>query len=240
MDGPEGGRQAEEASRMAAPNIPEIENGIARALLFQVFSEDQRRRLAGGGQIVTLPSGALLCQRGDPGDAAYLVLDGELEIRTVSRSGEMVRLAALGRGELAGEMALLDGGERSADMVATRRTRLLRLTRAALLESLLAEPRAAVALIEALSRRLRDMDVALEVSQLADLGGRLARLLLAEAGVQMLVPLTQGELAYRISASREKVNRKLSQWAREGLVSVTKSGVRVLSVDGLRRLGPGN
>ena len=220
---------------MVAPDIQEIESTLARALLFQVFSEEQRLRLARDGQIMTLSAGALLCQKGDPGDAAYLVLDGELEIRAVSRGGEMVRIAALGRGELAGEMALLDGGERSADMVATRRTRLLRLTRVALLESLLAEPRAAVALIEALSRRLRETDEALETSQLADLGGRLARLLLAEASGHMLVPLTQGELAYRIGASREKVNRKLSQWAREGLVEVTRSGVRVLSVDGLRR-----
>jgi CRP-like cAMP-binding protein len=215
----------------------EIESGLSRALLFQVFSEEQRRRLAAGGQVVTLQAGALLCQKGDPGDAAYLVLEGELEVRAVAPNGEMVRLAALGRSELAGEMALLDGGERSADMLATRRTRLLKLTRAALLESLLAEPRAAVALIEALSRRLRETDEALEVSQLMDLGGRLARLLLSEAGPQMLVPLTQGQLAYRIGASREKVNRKLSQWAREGLVAVTRAGVRVLSSDGLRRQG---
>jgi CRP-like cAMP-binding protein len=222
---------------MTASEYLEIESGLSRALLFQVFSEDQRRRLAASGQVVTLPAGALLCQKGDPGDAAYLVLEGELEVRAVAANGEMVRLAALGRSELAGEMALLDGGERSADMVATRRTRLLKLTRAALLDSLLAEPRAAVALIEALSRRLRETDEALEVSQLMDLGGRLARLLLAEAGPQMLVPLTQGQLAYRIGASREKVNRKLSQWAREGLVAVTRSGVRVLSPDGLRRQG---
>ena len=222
---------------MAAPETLDIESGLARATLFKVFSDDQRRRLAASGQLVMLQAGALLCQKGDPGDAAYLVLDGELEVRAVATNGEIVRLAGLGRGEIAGEMALLDGGERSADMVATRRTRLLKLTRAALLESLLAEPRAAIALIEALSGRLRETDEALEVSQLLDLGGRLARLLLAEAGGHGLVPLTQGELAYRIGASREKVNRKLGQWARDGLVAVTRSGVRVLSADGLRRLG---
>jgi CRP-like cAMP-binding protein len=220
---------------MTSPStITEIERGLDRSALFQVFSQDQRRRLAASGQVVTLASGALICQKGDPGDAAYLVLEGELEIRAVAPKGDMVRLAALGPGEIAGEMALLDGGERSADMVATRRTRLVKLSRAALLDSLLAEPRAAVALIEALSQRLRDTDEALEVSQLLDLGGRLGRLLLEEAGPQMLVPLTQSELAYRIGASREKVNRKLSQWARDGLVAMTKSGVRVLSVEGLR------
>jgi CRP-like cAMP-binding protein len=223
---------------MPASDLTEIEHGLARAALFQVFSADQRRRLAASGQVVTLPAGALVCQKGDPGDAAYLVLEGELEIRAVAPNGDMVRLAALGRGQIAGEMALLDGGDRSADMLATRRTRLAKLTRAALLESLLAEPRAAVALIEALSQRLRETDESLEVSQFLDLGGRLSRLLLAEAGAQTLVPLTQGELAYRIGASREKVNRKLNQWAREGLVSVTRSGVRVLSPERLRASAP--
>jgi CRP-like cAMP-binding protein len=189
--------------------------------------------LAASGRVVALPAGALLCQKGDPGDAAWLVLEGELEVRTVSTGGRLVRLAALGRGEIAGEMAVLDGAPRSADMVATRRTRLLKLTRGALIEALLAEPPAAIALIEALSGRLRETDQALEALHLVDLAGRLASLLVDEAGPLGLVPLTQGELAHRIGASREKVNRQLGRWRREGFVSITRSGVRVLAADRL-------
>jgi CRP/FNR family cyclic AMP-dependent transcriptional regulator len=219
---------------MRAPALVEAEQGLARALVFGVLSEAARQRLAAGGQVMTLSPGALLCQKGDPGDAAYLVLEGELEVRTVSARGRLVRLAALGRGEIAGEMAVLDGAARSADMVAVRRTRLLKLTRTSLMEALAAEPRAAIALIEALTRRLRETDEALEALHLLDLGGRLATLLVAEAGAHGIVALTQAELAHRIGASREKVNRQLGRWRREGLVSVTKAGVRVIALDKLR------
>lgn len=219
---------------MRAPAVIEAEQGLARAMVFGVLSEAARGRLAAGGQVVTLNPGAILCQKGDPGDAAYLVLEGELEVRTVSARGRLVRLAALGRGEIAGEMAVLDGAARSADMVAARRTRLLKLTRGALVEALAAEPQAAIALIEALTGRLRETDEALEALHLLDLGGRLASLLVAEAGAQGIVALTQAELAHRIGASREKVNRQLSRWRREGLVSVTKAGVRVIAAERLR------
>ena len=57
---------------------------------------------------------------------------------------------------------------------------------------------------------------------------------MAEAGAQGIVALTQAELAHRIGASREKVNRQLSRWRREGLVSVTKAGVRVIAAERLR------
>jgi CRP-like cAMP-binding protein len=222
---------------MSTASVDEIDADLSRSMLFHVFSDEQRRRLAAGAPLITLSRGSVLCQKGDPGDCAYLVLEGALDVRSVSPDGEMVRLRGLGKGEIAGELAVLDGGTRSADMVATRKTRLLRLSRAALMDTLLADPRASVALIEALSQRLRETTEDLEAAQLLDLGGRLARLLIAEAGAQGIVALTQGELAYRVGASREKVNRKLAEWTREGLVAVTKAGIRVLAPAALREFG---
>jgi CRP/FNR family transcriptional regulator, cyclic AMP receptor protein len=226
--------------RMTMRTALDAEQGLARSLVFGVLSKARRQRLAANGQVVTLLPGALLCQKGDPGDAAYLVMEGELEVRTVSPDGRLVRLAALGRGEIAGEMAVLDGAERSADMVAARNTRLLKVARGALIEALVAEPLAAIGLIEALTGRLRATDLALEALHTLDLGGRLANLLIAEAGMQGLVSLTQGEMAHRIGASREKVNRQLGRWRADGLVSVSKAGVRLLSPDRLEVLAGHN
>jgi CRP-like cAMP-binding protein len=76
---------------------------------------------------------------------------------------------------VAGEFAALDGGARSADMAATRRSRLWRIPRSALLDTLEAEPRAAVALLVELTGRLRRTNAALEDRATLDLGGRLAR-----------------------------------------------------------------
>ncbi|HEX5264522.1 MAG TPA: Crp/Fnr family transcriptional regulator [Phenylobacterium sp.] len=184
--------------------------------------------LARSGALVELAAGALLCQEGDPGDAIFIVLEGEIEVRRSSPGGRELRLAALGRGAVAGEFAALDGGARSADMAATRRSRLWRIPRTALLQTLEAEPQAAVALLVELTGRLRRTNAALEDRATLDLGGRLARELLAQQNARGLVALTQSEMARRVGASRERVNRKLSEWTAKGWVEVTQAGARLL------------
>lgn len=190
--------------------------------------------LAARGSPVDLTAGQLLVQTGDPGDAIFIVLEGEVEVRSTSLGGKELRLSALGKGAVAGEMAVLDGGPRSADMLATRRTRLWRIPRAALLEVLESEPKVAVALIAELSKRLRAVNSALEARAALDLGGRLARLLLAEQNTRGVIALTQTEMARRVGVSREKVNRKLGEWMREGWVEKTRAGVRVALPERLR------
>jgi CRP/FNR family cyclic AMP-dependent transcriptional regulator len=202
-----------------------------------VLSTDASAALAGRGVPVDLASGAYLCRIGDPGDAVYVVLDGEIEVRTSSPGGRDLRLGALRRGEIAGEMAALDGGLRSADMVATRRTRLWRIPRGALIQALESEPKAAVALLAEMSGRLRRTNAALEARATLDLGGRLAQLLVGEQNPRALIALTQSELARRLGASREKVNRKLHDWGAKGWVEVTPAGVRLLQPQQLEDLG---
>ena len=91
-------------------------------------------------------------------------------------------------------------------------------------------------LIAELISRLRKTDSQLEDSALLDLGGRLAQRLLEEAGDGAMVTLTQTELARRIGASREKVNRKLHEWEDEGWVALGRSGVKLKARDKLAAL----
>jgi CRP/FNR family transcriptional regulator, cyclic AMP receptor protein len=205
-----------------------------------VLSAEGSTALAGHGAPVDLASGAYLCRIGDAGDAVYVVLDGEIEVRTSSPGGRDLRLGVLRRGEIAGEMAALDGGLRSADMVATRRTRLWRIPRSALMEALESEPKAAVALLAEMSARLRRTNAALEARATMDLGGRLAQLLIGEQNARAVIALTQSELARRLGASREKVNRKLHDWVLDGSVEVTPSGVRLLATQRLQSLADGH
>jgi CRP-like cAMP-binding protein len=133
-------------------------------------------------------------------------------------------------------MGVLDAAPRSADMAAARNTELLRISAGAFVAALEAEPAAALALIRALSTRLRTADRNLEAARTQDLGSRLAALLLDEAGAASAVPLTQVELARRLGASREKVNRKLHAWGADGVVAVSRSGVRLARREVLERL----
>lgn len=209
---------------------------LARSQVLALFSPEGLERLGASGAWLGLEPGEILFQAGDPGDAVYVVVEGEVEVRNSTPDGREVRLVALGPGALVGEMAALDGGPRSADVAAIRRCRLWRIAREAMLAALEAEPKAAVALVVELSARLRVADSAISDKTMLDLAGRLARLLLSEAGVAGLVPLTQTEIGRRLGHSREKVNRKLHEWAREGMVDIAPAGVRVLAAGRLQAL----
>ncbi|MCR5878529.1 Crp/Fnr family transcriptional regulator [Phenylobacterium sp. J367] len=217
-----------------ADDFEQVRSALAASEVLKHISPAAATTLARRGAPVALTAGVLLAQEGDPGDAVFVVLDGEVEIRSTTIGGREIRLTALGRGSVVGEMAVLDGGPRSADMVATRKTRLWRIPRAALMDVLESEPKACVALVAELSRRLRATNADLEARSALDLGGRLARLLLAEQNARGLIALTQTEMARRVGVSREKVNRKLRDWMNEGWVERTASGVRVLVADRLQ------
>ena len=209
---------------------------MGRSTLFRRMSDDQREALIQGASLVALTPGQQLFLRGDPGDAVFVVVEGEVEIGASTPDARSVRIAALGAGAVIGEMALLDGGGRSADAHASRRCLLLRIGRDAILRSLKDEPEALLALAVELSQRLRQANTQLETTALLDLGGRLARLLLQEGGSRGIVSLPQSEIARRIGASREKVNRKLGEWRDEGYVSISRAGVRIEQSQALQGL----
>lgn len=213
-----------------------VESALGKAEFMAALSDATRARLAKQGQPCSVEPGKLLFAKGDKGDALYVLLEGEVEVRTSTEAGKDVRLASLKPYALIGEMAVLDGGVRSADICALRRSRFLRIHRDQALAALESEPKALLKLVSELSRRLRHADAALEDAHTLDLGGRLALRLLEEAGDGASVTLTQTEIARRIGASREKVNRKLHEWVDEGWISMGRAGIKLVARDKLKAL----
>jgi CRP-like cAMP-binding protein len=213
-------------------------SALASSRIFGVLPASALNQLAHAGHPVTLELGALLFQKGEDGDAAFVVLEGELEVRTVGKDGRELRIAALPEGALIGEMAALDGAQRSADVVAARRCRLWRVPRSALFETLRSHPEAALALLMELTGRLRAANAALERASRHDLEAQLAFLLLSERNRLGAVALTQTEMARRIGFSREKVNRRLHAWADEGVVAIERQGVLIRLPERLAALAP--
>jgi CRP/FNR family cyclic AMP-dependent transcriptional regulator len=217
-------------------DLSSVEAALAKAELMAALSEATLKRLAKQGQPCTVDSGKLLFAKGDKGDALYVLLEGEVEVRVSTEAGKDVRMASLKPPALIGEMAVLDGGTRSADICAIRKSRFLRIHRDQAIAALESEPKALLKLIAEMSRRLRHADSALEDAHTLDLGGRLALRLIEEAGDSASVTLTQTELARRIGASREKVNRKLHEWVDEGWISMGRAGIKLIARDKLKAL----
>lgn len=207
---------------------------LGSAEVFGALSAAARARIARNGSRTALRKGESLFSMGDVGDAAYVVLNGEVEICIPAAPGKDVWLTRVGPGAVVGEMALLDGEPRTADVIATRRCELLRLPRKAFLEALTEEPAAAIDLLRILSRRLRAADVQFEQAKSLDFAARLAQFVLGQTGAQ--ITESQSEIARVLGVSRESVNRRLSEWRRAGWVTLDDRGLHIRDPQALRRI----
>lgn len=111
--------------------------------------------LAASWQPLSLMAGQALFAQGDPGDAFYTILEGQLEVHATDKSGRKVALERLGPGEHLGELALVDGGARSAGATALTDCRLSMLGREAFLDALPRSPALSGTTISLLSARMR-------------------------------------------------------------------------------------
>ena len=116
--------------------------------LFASLPDARLRELAALARPVSLPAGVVLFERGDPGDALYVIRHGRLEVVV---DGAVVREA--GHGEVLGELALLTGEPRNATVRARRDSELYAVRRADL-DVLLADPGSARALVRHLAARI--------------------------------------------------------------------------------------
>jgi len=164
-----------------------------------------------------------------------------VRIYVPSPQGNDLVLAVLGAGDFFGDLSLLDGRPRSASAAATSDTTLLALERTDFIALITSRPEAAMAVLEAVSRRLRETDEMAADLAFLDVPGRLAKKLLdlaASNGVQkssgVLIDLavTQEELANMIGVTRESVNRNLSDFKKMGLV--TNQGRKIIVKDAAR------
>jgi CRP-like cAMP-binding protein len=125
-------------------------NVLAEVPLFAALNGRHLRKVAGLGRIRRIHEGARVIRAGDAGDSLYVVLDGEV---TVGRRG--LPALTLGVGSFFGELALLDGGPRTANVVAKTPLVCLTIGRSPFLKLLRSEPAIAVAILEELAGRLR-------------------------------------------------------------------------------------
>jgi len=121
-------------------------------------------------EIVTVSAGELLMKQGDPGDSAYLILDGEFEV--LLRSGEQeVPIAVRGGGDVIGEMALIDMAPRSASVRALQEGHLMRISQPIFERLLTSSPAVVMSVLSTVMGRLRNTESALRHQEkMASLG----------------------------------------------------------------------
>src|SRR5215216_2543091 len=113
---------------------------------------------------VSIQAGELVFEEGSPGDALYVVLDGELEV-TKRQGGQDVLLAVRGPGEFIGEMSLLEQAPRSASVRTLQESRLLVISQAAFETLLSCSPSAHLTILRTVTSRLRSTESMLVQSE---------------------------------------------------------------------------
>ncbi len=219
---------------------------LARHDLLGHLTPEELDRLLAPARVERLDEGRVLFRKGDPGDKLYVVLAGRISIGTTSEDGKEVVFNVLGRGEVFGEIALLDGKARTADATAMAECHLLVLDRSDFMPFLESHPEVAARLIAVLCERVRWVSQSYEDALFLPLPARLAKrlLLLAEThgepaggtGTRIEFPLSQQEMAKMAGVSREAVNKLLRAWQTEGLIAHDHSHVTILDKARLKRL----
>jgi CRP/FNR family transcriptional regulator, cyclic AMP receptor protein len=186
--------------------------------------------------------GEIVFSAGDPGDALYGVVSGRIRISAGTAEGREIFLNVMEPGDTFGEIALLDGGTRTATATATEPTELVSIRREPLFELLEREPKAALELLRLCGERLRWTSGLLEDAALLDAPARLAKRLLSlgeqhgeDGAGGRLVRISQEDLSNFLGVSRQAVNERLQDWKARGWVALGRGTVTVRDAAALRR-----
>jgi CRP/FNR family transcriptional regulator, cyclic AMP receptor protein len=140
------------------PCDPQMLDGVE---LFEHLTVHDRNSLADVIDLRSLPTGQILFRAGEPGDSLFVVQTGEIELYIKDTAGQKIVLTVAGRGEIFGELSLLDQGARTATAVALIDSQLLELDRGDLLLLFEKAPEAALRLLASMGHMTRKADALL-------------------------------------------------------------------------------
>jgi CRP-like cAMP-binding protein len=186
-------------------------------------------------------AGEIVFSRGDPGDALYAVVTGKIRISAGAADGREISLNIMEPGDTFGEIALLDGGTRTATATASAPSELVSIRRDQFTALLEREPRVALELLRLCGQRLRWTSGLVEDAALLNASARLAKRLLSLGQLHgqrtpagMTLSISQEDLATLLGVSRQVVNQYLQGWKTRGWVGLGRGSVTVRDESALK------
>ena len=206
--------------------------------IFWDLNEDELGHIADKMVAKHFENGNYIFLEDSEGEQCFFVLEGSVKVTRLSKDGREVILAMLNEGEFFGEMSLLDGESRSANVIALEKTKVLTLDRNDFIEVVNDYPQIAVQLLKELARRLRKSDRQIASLSLSDAEKRIALCIIRfadEQGViqngKVSIPKTpiQQDIANMAGTSRETVSRALGLLEKEDLIE--RNGRELMILD---------
>jgi CRP/FNR family transcriptional regulator len=211
--------------------------------LFADLEEEELERFSHVAVPRSFPAGTRVFHEGDDSDACYIVKEGSFRVTREHSDGRAITLATLGPGEIVGELAMLDGDQRSASAEALTDGALLALPANDVRALLARHPEISLKLVAGLVRRLRAANVRLSRQSFQTVPSRVAGILAqlsreaqadGDAEEEVTIEMNQTDLAQLAGTSRESVSRFLAELERAGVVRSGRGRVTVLAPAKLR------
>jgi CRP-like cAMP-binding protein len=224
-----------------------LATALAAVPLFSGLTEEQLATVAGYLRRRRFDERTVIVRRDSPGDALYILVSGKVKVSYLDEEQGETILAVFSAGDFFGEFAVLDGGGRSADVIALEPTEVLMLSAEDVHACLNAFPAIAIALLRELAGRLRRSTEWIRCLSSQDVYGRIAGQLLHLArtqgtdvpggGRRIGLRLTQNDLAGIVGASRESVNKAMGYFKSKGYIAVDAANhqITVLNREALEK-----
>ncbi len=210
--------------------------------IFSDLAPDAFDQLCRYAKLTMLKRGATIFSKGDIGNSLFAVISGTVKISSSSPEGRSAILNLIGSGEVFGEIALLDGLERTTDAIANSDCELFVIDRREFIPFLNGQPALAMKFIELLCARLRWTSEHVEQIILQDLPGRLASALIRltekhrQSPAGRTIAVTQQEISEMVGMSRESINKQLRAWESRNWVRLEHGAIVVLDLASLQSL----
>lgn len=183
----------------------------------------------------------VLFSAGDPAERVFLLLKGRVKIYQIAENGKEIILDIVGKGDVVGDMAVVESGERTACAQAIDETVAVSISWEDFSHLIQQSPKLGFAMMELMAHRLAGMQRTFMNIVSKPVSARLADTLLnrQEDGLVRL-GLTHQELAQTIGTSRETVTALLSRFVTLGAILPTADGFRILNEDVLDDIANGD
>ena len=230
---------------MASDKLPNKHEIFRTHPLFGQLTPGEIDRLMTYTRIQRYRAKATIFLKGAPGSGMMAVLDGRVKISTTSADGREVVLNVIGPGQVFGEIALLDGKDRTADATAMTACEVLVLERRDFIPFLERHLDVCMRLMGVLCERLRRTSQQVEDLLFLDLPAHLAKILLRLAGtvghpvaggIRIDLKLSQRELGNMVGMTRESINKQLRIWQKRGLLALDRGSLVIKNADAFRRI----
>lgn len=220
-----------------------LTTGCVAGTFLALLHPPERLALVELGRRREFASGAVLMYEGEPGERVMILESGRVKVTRIEAGGHETLLSIRDPGDIVGELAVIDQGDRLGTVTALEPVRALVVAASVFRAHLESAPRVAVVLLEVVARRFRETTVKRSQFAASDTVGRLAARIVelserygsgGEGGIDIELALSQDELAAWTGASRAGVAKALQTLRELGWIETRRRRIVVCQPDALR------